>query len=176
VICDGKQASETLMYRSKDPMTEGLTIAGLYDLRRWMTFIEHADFEDLRGVEVRHAIKQLRRIGRPAALALARELRLAQSEVPVDWYAVYRPLFVLESLGPMAAPAVFELIDALEDPHSGNVLLAGRAIGRIGPLAGLRETSLRSLRRQWRLLRGIRPSTSRSEPTHRPMRIGNCPA
>jgi hypothetical protein len=125
------------------------------EIGRLIDAITAADFFALREPPAVKAAAALRRLGAPAAAALAAVLRRALAAGESTWMPVHRPLYVLESMGPLARAALPELIAAVGSRHGVNALLAARAIGHIGPAARVARPALLRAAERWRGARGV---------------------
>ncbi len=97
--------------------------------------VSRAGYYGLRDPAERVAIEKLRALGEDAAPALRAMLVKGLLERRQGWIQVYRPLYIFQGMGKAPLPALPQIISALEDEHSINVVAAARVLGQIGPEA-----------------------------------------
>ena len=116
------------------------------EIRELVEFLSRKGFYALRDPQEKEAIAKLKAMSEQAAPAIAEMLTEGLKNRERGWIEVYRPLFILESMGPSAKVALADISKALEDEHQANVTAAARVLERIGPAA---KNHLPSLRRVW---------------------------
>lgn len=109
------------------------------------------------------AIEKLQKMSEYAAPAIAMMLADGHKnrKEPKGWLQVYRPLYILKSMGVDAKVAMPDVIKALDDPYGPVAGAAAEVLGNIGPAA---KGSVPDLLRAWEKSRKIpgRPGATKA--------------
>jgi hypothetical protein len=103
------------------------------EAKELLATVRDAGFYALRDPKEKDAIAKLQKLGPDAAPAVAGMLAEGLKARKNGWIQVYRPLYILKGLGKDAAPALPDVIKALDDEHPINVNAAAQVLAGIGP-------------------------------------------
>jgi hypothetical protein len=102
-------------------------------LQQYLVLVRGAGYYGLRDPEEAKAIAELRKHPEQAAPELARMLADGHGNRRRGWIEVYRPMYIMQGMGPALKVAVPKIAEALSDEHGINVGKAAELLTEIGP-------------------------------------------
>jgi hypothetical protein len=124
---------------------EGTRLSG-EQLGKHLELVRRAGFYGLRDPEEAKAVAELRKHPAQAAPELAKMLAEGHQNRKRGWIEVYRPMYIMEGMGPALKVAVPEITKALDDAHGINVDQAAELLTEIGPEA---KEAMPALQEAW---------------------------
>ena len=110
-------------------------VAPLTDLQlqEYVVLLRGAGYYGLRDQEEAKAIAELRKHPEQAAPELVKMLADGHGNRGRGWIEVYRPMYIMQGMGPALKVAVPKIAEALSDEHGINVGKAAELLAEIGP-------------------------------------------
>ena len=115
-------------------------------LKQLLARVHDAGFYGLRDPEEAKAIAELRKHPDQAAPELTKMLAEGHKNRKQGWIWIYRPMYIIEGMGPAAKVAVPEIAKALNDDHGINVSQSAKLLTQIGPDA---KEAMPALMKAW---------------------------
>jgi hypothetical protein len=103
------------------------------ELNKLIVQVDHAGFYALRDPKEAAAIETLRKHPEQAAPRVAKLLTEGLASRQQGWITVYRPLYILQGMGPAAKVALPDILKALDDEHPINPGKAAQLLAELGP-------------------------------------------
>jgi hypothetical protein len=131
--------------RADEPVAEETALSA-EQLQKHLDLVRGAGFYGLRDPEEAKAVAELRKHPAQAAPELAKMLATGHQNRKRGWIEVYRPMYIMEGMGPALKVAVPEIAKALDDAHGINVDQAAELLTEIGPEG---KEALPALKKAW---------------------------